>query len=33
MTVGVLAGIHYMEDQEAEVKRIAGEKERQKLTA
>ena len=33
MTVGVLAGVHYMEDQEAEVKRIAGEKERQKLTA
>ena len=33
MTITVLAGIHYMEDQEAEVKRVAGEKEKLKLTA
>ena len=33
MTIAVLAGVHFMEDQEAEVKRVAGEKERLKLTA
>ena len=33
MTIAVLAGIHFMEDQEAEVKRAAGEKERLRLTA
>lgn len=33
MTIAILAGVHFMEDQEAEVKRVAGEKERLKLSA